>query len=85
MEHSSSKKAPPAVHSSLCKDHTGKSRWNCGRARPSHPLLYKTFRKAKLHSGRGGLAKNFGYLARDSIVAINHIKDRSGRVNILSG
>jgi len=77
---SSSKNATPAVHPVLCKDHTGKSRWNSGRATPSHPVFYKTLRKAILRSGTGGLAKNLGYLPRDSIVAINQIKGRSGRV-----
>jgi len=80
IEHSSSKKATPAVHPSLCKNLTGKFRWNSGRARPSHPVFYKTSRKVKLRSGRGSLTKNLGYLPRDSIVVINQIKGRSGRV-----
>jgi len=83
MEHSISKKFTPVVNPSSCKDPTSKSRWNRWnreRARPSHPLIYKTLRRSKLRSGKGGLAKVLGYLPRGSIVVINQIKGRSGRV-----
>jgi len=80
IEPSSSKKPSLAVHTSLCKDRTAKSNRKSDRARPSRPLVYKTLRKAKLRSGKCGLAKTLCYLPRGSIVVINQIKGRSGRV-----
>jgi len=88
IEHSSSrnatpaaKKATPAVCPSLRRDPACKSNsWNSARARPSNPLVYKTLRKVKLRKGKGVQTKVIGYLPRGSIVVINQIKGRSGRI-----
>merc|ERR550534_487230 len=87
MEHSSSKKATPAaklttpaVNPYLREDPSAKPNWNSDRARPSHPVVYKTLRKAELRSGKSGRAKALGYLPKGSIVVINQIKGRNGRV-----
>ena len=43
-------------------------------------MIYKTLRKVKLRSGKSGHAKDIGYLPKGSVVVINQIKGRSGRV-----
>jgi len=55
-------------------------RVNSARARPTNPVVYKTLRKVKLRSGKSGHAKDIGYLPKGSVVVINQIKGRSGRV-----
>jgi len=55
-------------------------RVNSERARPTNPVVYKTLRKVKLRSGKSGHAKDIGYLPKGSVVVINQIKGRSGRV-----
>jgi len=51
-----------------------------GRAGPTNPTIYKTLRKVKMRSGKSGHAKPIGYLPKGSVVVINQIKGRSGRV-----
>jgi len=55
-------------------------RVSSARARPTNPVVYKTLRKVKLRSGKSGHAKDIGYLPKGSVVVINQIKGRSGRV-----
>jgi len=50
------------------------------RATPTHPVIYKTLRKVKLRLRKAGHSKNIGYLPKGSVVVINQIKGRSGRV-----
>jgi len=50
------------------------------RARPDNPLQYKTLRNAKIRSGKSVRTEGVGYLPKGSVVIINQIKGRSGRV-----
>jgi len=50
------------------------------RASQSHPVTYTTLRKVKLRSGKSSHSKDVSYLPKGSIVVINQIKGRSGRV-----
>jgi len=75
---------PPGVKSAkkftMPKDPHFNARTTSTRARPSHPLTYKTLRKVKLRAGKSGHAKGIGYLPKGSVVVINQIKGRSGRI-----
>jgi len=50
------------------------------RARPDNPVEYKTLRNAKIRSGKSVRTDGVGYLQKGSVVVINQIKGRSGRV-----
>jgi len=50
------------------------------RAGPRNPIAYKTLRRIKMRSARSGYSKDIGYLPKGSVVVINQIKGRSGRV-----
>merc|ERR1719320_194449 len=52
------------------------------RASPENPIMYKTFQKVKIRSGKSFLSANIGYLNKGSVVLINQVKGRSGRVVI---
>jgi len=45
-----------------------------------NPVAYKTLQGVKTRSGKSGYSIDIGYLPKGSVVAINHIKYRSGRV-----
>jgi len=50
------------------------------RARPDNPIKYKTLRNAKIRSGKSVRTDIIGYLSKGSVVVINQIKGRSGRI-----
>jgi len=50
------------------------------RARPDNPIKYKALRNVKIRSGKSVRTDTAGYLAKGSVVVINQIKGRSGRV-----
>jgi len=50
------------------------------RARPDNPIKYKTLRNAKIRSGKSVRTDVIGYLSKGSVVVINQIKGRSGRI-----
>jgi len=56
------------------------SRSKSERARPTNPMAYKTLRKVKIRAGKSGHSNHVGYLPKGSVVVINQIKGRSGRV-----
>jgi len=58
------------------------SRSKSESARPSNPKAYKTLRRVKMRSGKSGYSRDIGYLPKGSVVVINQIKGRSGRVVI---
>jgi len=58
------------------------SRSKSNIARPSNPKAYKALRRVKMRSGKSGCSKDIGYLPKGSVVVINQIKGRSGRVVI---
>ena len=72
--------AKSAIKFPLAKDLPPNAKGMSTRARPSNPLTYKTLRKVKLRSGKSGHAKVIGYLPKGSVVVINQIKGRSGRI-----
>jgi len=53
------------------------------RARPDNPLKYKVLRNAWIRSGKSVRSESVSYLTRGSVVVINQIKGRSGRVVVL--
>jgi hypothetical protein len=75
-----SARSKKAVKSSSPKVLPFDLRVKSARARPSNPVVYKTLRKVKLRSGKSGHGKDIGYLPKGSVVVINQIKGRSGRV-----
>jgi len=50
------------------------------RARPGNPIKYKTFYRVKVRAGKSVRSTHLGYLNKGSIVVINQVKGRSGRV-----
>jgi len=50
------------------------------RARPGNPIMYKTLRTVKVRSGKSEVTVDVCTLPKGSIVTINQIKGRSGRV-----
>jgi len=50
------------------------------RARPDNPIRYKTYHNVKIRSGKSVRSHDVCYLPRGSVVVINQIKGRSGRV-----
>merc|ERR1712060_267721 len=58
------------------------SRSKSKSARPSNPKAYKALRRVKMRSGKSGFSRDIGYLPKGSVVVINQIKGRSGRVVI---
>merc|ERR1719175_247706 len=50
------------------------------RARPGNPITYKTLRRVKVRSGKSGETIDVCTLPKGTIVTINQIKGRSGRV-----
>jgi len=50
------------------------------RARPDNPIKYKTLRYAKIRSGKSVRTDIIGHLSKGSVVVINQIKGRSGRI-----
>jgi len=50
------------------------------RARPGNPVTYKTLRIVKVRSGKYEATADVCTLPKGSIVTINQIKGRSGRV-----
>jgi len=53
------------------------------RARPDNPTKYKALRNAKIRSGKSVRSDIVSYLTKGSVVVINQIKGRSGRVVVL--
>jgi len=53
------------------------------RASPDNPTRYKTFYKVKIRSGKSVRSADLGYLPKGSVVVINQVKGRSGRVVLL--
>jgi len=78
----SQEKSTIAVSSSSRRDFTTNSKCKNIRAKPTNPRFYKTLRKVKLRAGKSGEAKVIGYLPKGSLVLINQIKGRRGRVVI---
>jgi len=50
------------------------------RARPDNPIKYKALRTAKIRSGKSVRTDIIGNLPKGSVVVINQIKGRSGRI-----
>jgi len=50
------------------------------RARPDNPTEYKTLRKTKIRAGRSAHTDIIGHISKGSVVLINQIKGRSGRI-----
>jgi len=50
------------------------------RASPDNPTEYKTLRKAEIRAGRSAHTDIIGHLSKGSVVLINQIKGRSGRI-----
>jgi len=50
------------------------------RTRPDNPTKYKTLRKAKIRAGKPARTDIIGHLSKGSVVLINQIKGRSGRI-----
>jgi len=50
------------------------------RARPDNPIKYKALRNAKIRAGKSVRSDIVSYLTKGSVVVINQIKGRSGRV-----
>merc|ERR1719220_2514632 len=61
-------------------DLTDKTKALSTRARPGNPIKYKTFHKVKVRAGKSVRSAHLGYLDKGSIVVINQVKGRSGRV-----
>jgi len=53
------------------------------RARPDNPLKYKALRNVWIRSGKSVRSDSVSYLTKGSVVVINQIKGRSGRVVVL--
>jgi len=50
------------------------------RARPGNPIKYKTLHSVEVRAGKSVRTRHVGYLHKGSIVVINQVKGRSGRV-----
>jgi len=50
------------------------------RASPDNPIRYKTFHKVKIRSGKSVRSADVGFLPKGTVVVINQVKGRSGRV-----
>jgi len=50
------------------------------RARPDNPTKYKALRNARIRAGKSAGTDIVGYLPKGSVVLINQIKGRSGRI-----
>jgi len=50
------------------------------RAGPNNPIIYKVLRKVKIRSGKSVHSDFVGHLSKGSVVVINQMKGRSGRV-----
>lgn len=50
------------------------------RARPDNPIEYRTLRNAKIRAGKSVRTESVGEILKGSVVVINQIKGRSGRV-----
>merc|ERR1719320_2213675 len=51
-----------------------------GRAKPNNPIMYKALRNVKIRCGRNIDTDVIGTLQKGSIVTINQVKGRSGRI-----
>lgn len=63
-----------------CKELPSKIRAKSRRARPDNPIRYKTYHKVRIRAGKSVRSNDICYLPKGSIVVINQIKGRSGRV-----
>jgi len=62
------------------KEQSSSTRVKSTRASPDNPTRYKTFYKVKIRSGKSVRSADLGYLPKGSVVIINQVKGRSGRV-----
>jgi len=62
------------------KEQSSSTRVKSTRASPDNPTRYKTFYKVKIRSGKSVRSADLGYLPKGSVVVINQVKGRSGRV-----
>jgi len=62
------------------KERSSITRAKSTRASPDNPTRYKTFHNVKIRSGKSVRSADIGYLPKGSVVVINQVKGRSGRV-----
>jgi len=76
-----------AVHSKNTpyQELPSRTRAKSRRARPDNPIRYKTYHKVRIRSGKSVRSNDICYLPKGSIVVINQIKGRSGRVVLQEG